>query len=55
MPHPLAHGRDSIYKCQQHTIYDPWGPDKYNYTMIKYGATFLTVCVEYAAEWVAYA
>ena len=39
MPHhwrPLAHKRNSIFKCQQHTctLHDPWGPEKYDYTMI---------------------
>jgi len=30
----------SFFKCKQHTctLHDPWGPEKYNYTMIKYGA-----------------
>jgi len=36
---PLAHERNSIFKCKQHTLHDPWGPEKYNYTMMKYGAT----------------
>jgi len=35
----LAHERSSIFKCKQHTIHDPRGPEKYNYdTMMKYGA-----------------
>ena len=34
MPHywrPLAHERNSIFKCKQHTctLHDPWGPEKY--------------------------
>jgi len=37
---PLAHERNSIFKCKQQTIHDLWGPEKYNYTMIKYEATF---------------
>jgi len=24
----------------KHTVNDPWGPEKYDYTMMKYGATF---------------
>jgi len=28
-----------IFKWKQNTIHDPWGPDKYNYTMMKCGAT----------------
>jgi len=36
---PLAHGRNSICICKQHTLHDPWGQEKYNYTMIKYKAT----------------
>ena len=45
MPHhwrPLAHERNSIFKCKQHTctLHDPWGPEKYDYTMMYYGATF---------------
>jgi len=35
---PQAHGRDSIFKCKQHTIHDPRS-EKYNYKMMKYGAT----------------
>jgi len=38
MPHhwrPLAHERNSIFKCKQ-TVNGPWGPEKYDYTMIKY-------------------
>jgi len=31
---PQAHERNSIFKCKQHTIHDPWGPEKYNYTMM---------------------
>jgi len=27
-------------KCKQHTIHDPRGPETYNYTLMKYGATF---------------
>ena len=39
MPHhwrPLAHERNSIFKCKQHTctLHDPWGPEKYDYTMM---------------------
>ena len=35
IPHhwpPLAHERNSIFKCKQHTctLYDPWGPKKYD-------------------------
>jgi len=26
--HALAHERDSIFKCKQHTIQYPWGPGK---------------------------
>jgi len=31
---PLAHERNSIFKCKQHTctLHDPWGPEKYDYT-----------------------
>jgi len=25
---PLAHEQNSIFKCKQHTIYDPRGPEK---------------------------
>jgi len=34
-PPPLAHKRNSIFKCKQHTctLHDPWGPEKYDYTM----------------------
>jgi len=35
-----VHERNSIFKCKQHIIHDPWGPEKYNFTMMKYGATF---------------
>jgi len=33
---PLAHERNSIFKCKQHTctLHDPWGPEKYDYTMM---------------------
>jgi len=33
---PLAHERNSIFKCKQHTctLHDPWGPEKYM-TMFK--------------------
>ena len=31
---PLAHERNSFSKCKQHTIHDPRGPEKYNYTMM---------------------
>ena len=33
---PLAHKRHSIFKCKQHTctLHDPWGPEKYIYTMM---------------------
>jgi len=37
MPHfwrPLAHKRNSIFKCKQHTIHDSRGPEKYIYTML---------------------
>jgi len=39
MPHhlrPLAHERNFIFKCKQHTctLHDPRGPEKYNYTMM---------------------
>jgi len=37
---PLAHEQNSIFKCKQDTIHDSWGPEKYNFTMMKYGATF---------------
>jgi len=37
---PLSHERNSIFKCKQHTIHDPWGPEKYNYTIMKNVATF---------------
>ena len=32
---PLAHEQSSIFKCKQHTctVHDPWGPEKYDYTM----------------------
>ena len=33
---PLAHGQNSIFKCKQHTIHDPCGPEKYDYTMMTY-------------------
>jgi len=38
MPHhwrPLAHEQNSIFKCKQHTciLHDPWGPEKYDYTI----------------------
>jgi len=29
---PIAHERNSIFKCKQHTIHDPRGPANYNYT-----------------------
>jgi len=31
---PLAHKRNSIFKCKQQTctLRDPWGPEKYDYT-----------------------
>jgi len=35
-----AHERNSIFKSKQYTIYDPWGPEKYNYTMMKYEVMF---------------
>jgi len=35
-----AHEQISIFKCKHHTIHDPWWPEKYNYTMMKYGVTF---------------
>jgi len=30
----LAHERNSIFKCKQHTctLHDPWGTEKYDYT-----------------------
>ena len=33
---PLAHEQNSIFKCKQHTctLHDPWGPEKYDYTMM---------------------
>ena len=33
---PLTHKRNSIFKCKQHTctLHDPWGPEKYDYTMM---------------------
>ena len=33
---PLAHERNSIFKCKQHTctLHDPWGPEKYSCTMM---------------------
>ena len=33
---PLAHDRNSIFKCKQHTctVHDPWGPEKYDNTMM---------------------
>jgi len=33
---PLAHERNSIFKCKQNTctLHDPWGPEKYDYTMM---------------------
>jgi len=39
MPHhwrPLAHERNSIFKCKQHTctLHDPCGPEQYDYTMM---------------------
>jgi len=39
---PLAHERNYIFKCKQHTysLHDPWGPEKYDYTMMQYGASF---------------
>jgi len=38
---PLTHERNSFSSVNNIcTIHDPWGPDKYNYTMMKYGATF---------------
>jgi len=39
---PLAHKRNSIFKCKQRTctLNDSREPDKYNYTMMLYGATF---------------
>jgi len=40
---PLAHGRHSIFNCKQHTIYDPWGPEQYNYRIMNYGATFYSL------------
>ena len=43
MPHhwrPLAHDPNSIFKCKKTYNHDPWGPEKYNYTMMKYEATF---------------
>ena len=52
MPHhwrPLAHERNSIFKCKQ-TVHGPWGPEKYDYTMMKYGATFYKTALFYARE-----
>jgi len=36
LTNPLAHEQNSIFKCKQHTctLHDPWGPEKYDYTMI---------------------
>jgi len=31
---PLAHERNSIYKCKQQTIHNPWWPEKYNFSMM---------------------
>jgi len=33
------------FKCKQHTctLHDPWEPEKYDYTMMYYGATFYSV------------
>ena len=33
--HWRVHERNSIFKCKQHTctLHDPWGPEKYDYTM----------------------
>jgi len=51
MPHQwrhLVHEQNSGFKCKQHTmIHDPWGPEKYKYTMMKYGAfnSQITTCV----------
>jgi len=36
----LAHERNSIFKCNTKTIHHPWGPEKYNYTMMKYRRHF---------------
>jgi len=38
--HPIAHELNSVFKCLQHTIHDPWGQEKYKYTLMKYVATF---------------
>jgi len=40
--HPLAHERNSIFKCKQHIFHDPCGSDKYDYTMMKHGRHFTT-------------
>ena len=37
--------RNSIFKCKQ-TVNGPWGPEKYDYTMMKYGATFYSLWQE---------
>ena len=37
---PLVHERHSILKCKQHTLHDPWGPEKYDYTMMNPGRHF---------------
>jgi len=31
-----AHEQNSIFKCKQHTctLHDPWGPEKYDYTIL---------------------
>jgi len=31
---PLAHELTLFLKCKQHIIHDPWGSEKYNYTMM---------------------
>jgi len=41
---PLAHEQNSIFKCKQHkcTLHDPWGPEKYDYTMM-----YIYICCLY--------
>jgi len=31
---PSSEWAEIIFKCEEHTIHDPKGPDKYNYTNV---------------------
>jgi len=34
--HPVEHERNSIFKFKQQTLHESWGPETYNFTMVKY-------------------